>query len=526
MVRKRTTAKPSSSDVWFDEAEADRAVHFIENYCRHVKGQWAGQLFVLEAWQRELVRALFGWKRADGTRKHRMLWLEVPRKAGKTSLAATIALYMLLVDPEPGGEIVSAAGDADQASICFKIAQGMVLSDPDIESVCQLYRRSIVYKDGYYQVVSAKHETKHGANLSCCLFDEIHVQRTRDLFDVLATSMGARQQPLMICTTTAGWDRTSITWELHEYACKIRDGIVDDPSWLVRIFAADDDADWTNPKVWRAAHPGIGVSVSETFLQGECNRAKETPGFVNSFRRLYLNVWTEGESRWLDMNRWDACDAPVNLAALHGRECKGGLDLSTTTDLTALVLVFRDDDGVYDLLPYFWCPAEGIKQRSRKDRVPYDTWRDQGFLIATPGDTVDYEAIRHQLRELPQIYRITEIGYDRWNSSMLVNALVEDGANMCPVGQGTASLNAPCREFERAIAAGKVRHGGNPVLRWMAANTVVEMNAAGDIKPHKAKSSERIDGIAATLTALNRFIENPPAPPSIYCTRDPIAVDW
>lgn len=381
--RKRTTVAPRSSSFWFDRNEARRAVGFAEEYCRHVKGERARERLVLEPWQRDLVEQLFGWKRPDGTRKHRFLWLEVPRKAGKTSLAAAVGLYMLMCDPERGAEIVVAAGDADQAGICFAIARQMVEADPDLSAVCRLYRRSIVYKDGYFQVISAKHVTKHGANISCLILDEVHVQPTRDLHDTLITSMGARRQPLVLYITTAGYDRASLCWELHDYACKVRDGIVDDPSWLVRIFAADPEADWTDAAVWRKAHPGLGVSVAETFLAQECERAKATPGFVNSFRRLYLNVWTESASRWLDMAKWDACGAPVEPEALSGRECRAGLDLSTTTDLTALVLTFRDEDGGYTALPFAFCPAASIRERSRKDRVDYASWRDRGFLIAT-----------------------------------------------------------------------------------------------------------------------------------------------
>lgn len=270
--RKRTTVAPRSSS--FDRNEARRAVGFAEEYCRHVKGERARERLVLEPWQRDLVEQLFGWKRPDGTRKHRFLWLEVPRKAGKTSLAAAVGLYMLMCDPERGAEIVVAAGDADQAGICFAIARQMVEADLDLSAVCKLYRRSIVYKDGYFQVISAKHETKHGANISCLILDEVHVQPTRDLHDTLITSMGARRQPLVLYITTAGYDRASLCWELHDYACKVRDGIVDDPSWLVRIFAADPEADWTDAAVWRKAHPGLGVSVAETFLAQECERAK------------------------------------------------------------------------------------------------------------------------------------------------------------------------------------------------------------------------------------------------------------
>jgi phage terminase large subunit-like protein len=479
----------------------------MEEYCRHVKGPLAGRRFRLSRWQRELVRNLFGWKDRNGHRRYRFVWLEVPRKAGKTSLAAAIGLYMLLIDPEPAAEIVVAAGDSKQASILFDIARGMVLGDRDLSAVCKAYRRSIVYKDSYFQILSSNQETKCGANLSCLLFEEVQVQPSRDLHDTLITCMAARNQPLTVYIATAGWDRNSLAWELHDYAIKVRDGVIDDDTWLVIIYGAGRDDDWTNPRIWVRAHPGLGCTVAVATLERECHRAIATPGFLNSFRRHYLNIWLDNGSNWLDMAKWDACaTSSVNPAALLGRECWVGLDLSTTTDLTALVAVFPEEDGGYSVLPFAFCPSERILERSRRDRVDYLVWRDQGHILATEGNVVDHAAIRHRILELADDYCIRELVFDRWNSSMLISQLMDDGVTCVPVSQGARSLNGAVRELERVVANRTLRHDGHPVLRWCAGNTVVEENAYGEVRPAKNRSADRIDLIVATLMPLSRFV--------------------
>jgi phage terminase large subunit-like protein len=500
----------SSSEHWFDQRECDRAIFFIQEFCRHVKGPLAGERLRLEPWQKDVTSKLFGWRRANGLRRYRYVWLEVPRKAGKSTFAAAIGLYMLMVDPEPGAEIVIAAANAEHANVCFNIARDMINGDPDLEAVCKVHRRGIAYKDAYLHVVSSRHETIHGRNISCLLFDDVYLQTGRDLHDALITSMAARSQPLTLYVTSAGRERSSLAWELHEYAAKVKAGLVDDPAWLVSIFGANAEDDWTNPEVWRKSHPGIGVSVSEEFIRQECRRAQQTPGFIGSFRQLYLNVWAQESSRWLDMEKWDRCgDSPVDPAGLAGRECRAGLDLSTTTDLSALVLVFRDEDGGYTLLPFAFCPADRILERQRRDRVDYGTWRERRLLIATEGNTVDHEAIRRKIHELARTYRIRELAYDRWNSSMLINQLVNDGLNCVPVAQSNGAMNAPARELERVIAAGMLRHGANPILRWCAGNAIAHVDASGDIRPSKSRSIERIDLLVAALMGISRHLVAP-----------------
>ncbi len=508
MAKTAGSDAPFSNDAFnYDEDIADRVLFFIEEYCRHVKGPLSGQPLLLAPWQRRLVSDLFGWRRADGRRRYRYLWLEAPCKSGKTTLAASIGLYMLFVDPEPGADIVIAAADRQQAQICFGIAKAMIQRDPDLAASCRLLKNMITYKDARLHIVSSRAEHKHGENVSCIIFDELHLQNARMLHDALITGMAARNDPLVLYLTTAGWDQSSLAWEQHRYAARVRDGQINDPTWLVSISAAEADADWTDPEVWRAAHPGLGITISEEFFRQECIRAQATPGFVNSFRRLYLNIWTEKASAWLDMRKWDACgEDAVTPERLIGRKCYAGLDLSSTSDLTALVLLFPDKDGGCTVLSYPFCPEEALSERSRKDRVDYRYWADHDFITATSGNVIDHNAILATIRSLGELYHIEEVAFDRWNSSMLISELMSDGFACVPVPQTASVMNAPVRALEHLVMTGRLRHGNHPVLRWCATNTVVEMNANGDLKPTKSKSIEKIDLIVALLIALSRHL--------------------
>jgi phage terminase large subunit-like protein len=323
---------------------ADRAEQFFEKYFSHTKGVLQGQPFKLAPWQRDIVRKVFGTLREDGTRQYRRVFVEIGRKNGKSTFGAALALYLLFFDHEPGAEIYSAAADRDQANIIFSIAKSMIEQNKELSARSEVFARSITVPStaSSYKVLSADVPTKHGLNASGILFDELHAQPGRALFDVLSTSMGSRRQPLLIALTTAGYDRHSVCWEVHEYAVKVRDGIIQDPSFLPVIYAADEADDWKDPDVWRKANPNWGVSLQPTYFEEEFQRATEIPAYENTFKRLHLNIWTEQESRIIPMEKWDACATPVSEKALEGRECFAGLDLASTTDICALVLVFPD----------------------------------------------------------------------------------------------------------------------------------------------------------------------------------------
>lgn len=505
----------------FDAATAQAALDFFPAYLKHVKGEKGGAPFTLEPWQAAIVANLFGWKRPDGTRRYRELFLFVPRKNGKTPLSAGLVLLTLFCDPEPGAEIYSAAADRDQASLVFAHAKGMVLQDPELSQKAQIYEtaRSIVLDDrqSSYKVISADANTKHGFNSHLVIVDELHAQPSRELVDVLATSTGARRQPLIVYTTTSDYERPSICNEKYDYAAKVRDGIIEDPNFLPVIYEASRDDDYTSPKVWAACNPNLGVSLSREYVAAACKRAQETPSFLNTFLRLHLNIKTEQDVRWLDMAAWDGGGAPLDPAELEGRPCWGGVDLASTSDLCALVLFFPDDDN--SALAYFWVPEDTARIRDRRSRVPYLTWAREGALRLTEGNVADYDVIREDINALGARYDIQEIAIDRWNSTHLQTQLQGDGFDIVQFGQGFASMSAPAKELERLVQSNGLRHGGQPVLRWCASNVMVETDAAGNLKPSKKRSAEKIDGIVALVMAIGRAQVRAEAGPSVYETR-------
>lgn len=506
-------------------ANADRVFQFFK-LLRHSKGEWAGRRFDLQPWQAFLIWVLFGWERDDGTRRFRVAYVSTGRKSGKSTLAAGIGLYAFLADGEMGAEIVTASTKRDQSRIVHGEAIRMVQSSPELKPLVQVFKDhlSIPARHCAYSPLGADADTLDGLNLSCIVADEVHAWKGRSLWDVLETATGSRRQPLTFAITTAGHDKLSLAYELHSYSSKILDGILDDDSFLPMIWTLDEGDDWQDESCWIKSNPNLGVSVKLATLREECERAKKMPSAVNAYRRLRMNEWTESHSQWLDMAAYDECSGALDLHQLEGRECYAGLDLASTEDITALVLLFRDDVGTYGILPFFWVPEDTIATRSKRDRVLYDVWARQGFLETTPGNSCDYAYIQQRIRELSELYNLTEIAYDRWNASQLVTMLTNDGATMVPVGLGYKSMNPPVLEFERLVLSRKIRHGGNPVLRWMFSNVEIQEDPAGNRKPSRPKSSEKIDGVVAMLLALSRYI-TAPEEESIYSHPEPVWID-
>lgn len=485
----------------------DRAIRFINNLT-HTKGKFAGQTFNLRPWQESIVRQLFGTVTKAGQRQYRTALLMLPRKNGKSELAAAIALYGLLGDGEIGAEVYSAAADRDQASLVFNVAAQMVRQDPELDAICEIVdsqKRIVHRKSGsVYRAISSEAYTKHGFNASMVIGDEIHAwpgAQGRELWDVLSTSQGGREQPIMFAISTAGYDRHSLLWDLYDYATKVRDGVLDDPTFLPILYEAAKDADWLDERVWHACNPALEDFRSLEEMRIAARRAKEIPAQENVFRRLYLNQWTEQAERWIPLEKWGACLAPA--PSLRGRRCYIGMDLSSTRDLTALVALFPDEDNGFDVLPAFFVPHDTMGERERSDRVPYRQWADQGWLTATSGNVVDYEAVRLQIHDWAEQFDVREIGYDPWNATDLVTRLSNvDGFSCVPLRQGFASLSAPTKALEKAIVSKALRHNGNPVLRWCVSNAAVEQDPTGNIKLSKRVSTERIDGVYALVMAL------------------------
>lgn len=517
-------------ESWFDPEAALKPIQFIHECIRHIEGDLNDKPFILERWQQAFLANLFGWMRKDAAgrvvRRFREALLYVPRKNGKTPLVAAIALYVLFCDQEAGQQNYIAAANREQAGLLFRQAKGMVDKEPAFDKRYRVYggkaeagqSRSIVKPDGsYLRVVSADAESKHGGNSHLVVIDELHAQPSRDLVDVLVTSTASknRKQPLIVFLTTADFDRPSVCNEKHAYACKVRDGVVEDPSFLPAVYELAKGDDWTKPECWAKANPNLGVSVSEEYLAGEYTKAKDNPDLEFTFRRLHLNQKTGSANKVIDLNKWDEC--PPIGEAMDGRECFGGLDLSTTTDLTALALVFPVEGG-YVVLVWFWAPRERARHRSRMDRVPYEAWAEQGHIKLTEGDVVDYDVVRRDINELGKRFNIKEIAADRWNATQLLTQLQADGFDVVAFGQGYASMTAPTKELLALVASGRIAHGGNPVLRWMAGNLAVESDAADNKKPSKKRSSDRIDGMVAVTMGLGRAMVRPEGG-SVYDTQ-------
>lgn len=515
-----------------------RPVEFFAEVLTHVKGELANKPLKLEPWQQSILANLYGWKRPDGTRRYRETLIYVPRKNGKTALAAGIILYTLFCDGERGAEIYGAASTYEQACFVFQQARGMVIQESELRSRCRVFNgqaKSITREDvmSFYRPIASEATASHGQNTHLAVIDELHALKDRELYDVLKTSMGARRQPLLVSITTADFEREgSICNELHGYASQVRDGVVSDPYFLPVIYEATSKDDWKSEETWRKCNPNLGISISTDSFSEACQKAQTIAAYENTFKRLHLNIRTEQDVRWLALETWDRCgQESIDEDELAGRACFAGVDLSTTTDVSACVLVFPPEcegscttnDGTFDVLPFFWVPRAGAEKRSKKDRVDYVKWIRDGYMFATDGDVVDYDAIREHLRLLAERYNICEVAIDRWNSTQLQTQLMGDGMNVVQFGQGFASMTAPTKELEKLIIANRLRHGSNPVLRWMASNVSVEQDAAGNMKPSKKKSAEKIDGIVALIMALGRSMVSEVRAASVYETR---GIEW
>jgi len=429
-------------------------------------------------------------------------------------LGAAIALYLLIVDNEPGAELISVAADRDQARAIFDTARFMVKQNAALDELVSAYRNAIVAKQGasVYKVVSSDAGTKHGGNLHAALFDELHAQKNRDLYDVVQTSFGARRQPLLISFSTAGYDRESICYEIYSMAKQVAEGIVQRDWFYPVIYEASPEDDWTSEETWKKANPSLGHSIKIDYLRKNYEKALSSPQFQNTFKRLYLNMWTSQETRWLEMQTWDKCgEQPIDMRLLEGAECYGGLDLATVSDIAAFVLDFPNESGEEELhtwLPTLFCPESKLTDPGFIDRDIYRAWADQGYLIATPGNVIDYEYIIAEIERLGELYNIKEIAFDRWGAAQISQTLTNMGFTLVGFGQGYVSMSPPTKEVERLILQGRVRHGNHPVMRWMADNVMVTTDPAGNIKPDKKKSRQKIDGVVAAIMATDRAIRN------------------
>lgn len=511
-LKKYISTKFMAEDSHYDKGAADYAVAFIEALC-HTKGTWAGKPFELIDWQEQIIRDLFGILKPNGYRQFNTAYVEIPKKQGKSELAAAVAILLTCGDGEERAEVYGCAADRQQASIVFDVAADMVSMCPALAKRVKIQKsmKRMIYlpTNSFYQVLSAEAYSKHGFNIHGVIFDELHTQPDRKLYDVMTKGSGdARMQPMYFNITTAGTDTNSICYEIHQKAKDIIAGRKIDTTFYPVIYGADEDEDWTSPEVWKKANPSLGITVGMDKVEVACESARQNPGEENAFRQLRLNQWVKQSVRWMPMEKWDECSFAVRPEDLEGRVCYGGLDLSSTTDITAFVLVFppEDETDKYHILPYFWIPEETMELRVKRDHVPYDIWHKQGFLETTEGNVVHYGYIEKFIESLGEKYNIREIAFDRWGATQMVQNLEGMGFTVVPFGQGYKDMSPPTKELMKLTLEKKLAHGGHPVLRWMADNIFIRRDPAGNIKADKEKSTEKIDGIIATIMGLDRAI--------------------
>ena len=514
-------------DSWFDEGKAEAALAFVADCITHVEGDLAGQPFVLEPWQRSFVANLFGWLRIDQknrtVRRYKQALLYVPRKNGKTPFVAALALFVFFCEDEAGQQNYVAASCREQAGMLFRQMQGMVDQCPGLKDACRVYggkaeagqSRSIVRESdlSFTRVISADARGKHGGNPHLVIVDELHEQPDRHLIDALTSSLASsnRKQSLLIYLTTADYERPSICNEKHRHAQKVRDGVVDEPTFLPAIWEASEADDWTDPVVWARVNPNLDVSVSREFLASECQTAKTNPSLENTFKRLYLNVKTSTDVRWIPADLWARGAAPFDEDDLAGLSCYAGLDFGWRDDYAALVLVFHVGDEFFALC-WFWLPSEG---RRDKRAMPTCDFIAEDLVSITPGNSTDVEAIYAVLESCRKKYDLKKVVLDPANARKQGQDLMNDGYEVIEFVQSKRNYNEPCRALEAAMKDGKLRHNGNAVLSWMAGNVAVELNGAGEIMPKKVKSAEKIDGVCALVMGLSEAMTREDDTPTV-----------
>ena len=491
----------------FNLQGAERVGQFFRQFLRHSKGKWRGVPFELLDWQwNDVIAPLFGWRRDDGTRRYREAYVEVPKKNGKSELAAGIADYLLIMDGEQGGEVYCAATDRKQAGIVHGVAASMIKQHKDLRSRCIITpsTKTIAYPetDSTFRALCGDDSSNEGWNWHGLIFDELHAQPNRRLWDTLYYGNAAREQPLLFSITTAGWDRSSVCWERHTFAENVRDGIWKDWEFLPVIYGADPKDDWADPAVWREANPSLGVTIQEGDLRRACKQAQESPMHENAFKRYRLNLWTEQAERWLPMAAWHKCKAEPITEGI----CFGGLDLAERNDLAALALYWPETNS---LKAWFWLPEDLPSPRDERVKDMLRAWGHQGHIEMTPGNVIDFTYIRRRINEVAKEYNLAMLGYDPARATQLAIQLKdEDGLPIAEAPQSFTMTNEPAHELYTLVLAEKLRHGGNPVLDWCASNVVVRPNADGHIKIDKGKSADKVDGITSAVMAIGLAVRD------------------
>jgi phage terminase large subunit-like protein len=502
----------------FDPARVDRVIAAF-NALRHTKGEWAGRPLRPDPWEIAYVLApVFGWvhrnEAGDYVRVIRDVYVDVPRRNGKSTLSGGIAVYLTAADGEPGAEVVAAATTVRQAGFVFQPVKALAVSAPKLRGHVEARQSRIIHRasGSYFEVISSAADAQHGANLHGVVIDELHIHRTADLVDALETGTGSRRQPLVVKITTADDGRPNTVYARNrDRVEQLARRVFVHPSTYGVVFAAEPTDDPFVESTWRKANPGYGISPTREYLRSEASKAEQSPAELAKFLRLHLGLRTKQQTKFIDLPVWDRNASIVDEVALRGRECYGGLDLANTSDLCALCWDFPSPDGSHDVLWRFWLPERGFQRLDRRLAGAAEVWRKRGLITVTAGDVTDYDFIRAQVNADRERFDVREIAYDPWNASQLINDLVADGAPAAQVRQGFASLSGPTKHLLHLLLEGseespRYRHGGNPVMRWMIDNLAVASDPAGNVKPNKATSGDKIDGISAAVMALDRVI--------------------
>lgn len=512
---------------YFDERAADTACRFFESL-KLWKGKWAGVNVFLPPYMRHGVREIYGRKRADGTRQYRTAYLEWPRKNAKTHFGAENELKLLYADGEMGAEVYSAATTRDQASQLYRPAAAMVRANRELRRISKVVdstKRIVNLRTAsFLAAISAEAGAAHGEDSLGVVLDELHAWKgplKREFYDALTTAGGAREQPLVFHITTAGFDKQSLWWELHQYADAIQRGTIEDDSWFVQIFAIEDGEDWQDEDVWRRVNPGIDAGIrSIDELRLDVRKALEMPSRQNTFRRLYLNdPNTQQSERWLDLGKWDAQSRTIDPSDYNGVRGWGFIDYGAVSDLTAWLQVFpcihgpkgkKVQPGAYDpeavdVVTRVWCPESRLEESTNMYREAYRQWAEDGWLMTTPGNATDYAFVRERIKDDCARFAIERLGQDRYlagyeSGMLLAEELGQERVVSC--AQSFEFYKAPMDELERLYHLGKIHHGGHPVLRWAADNVVVRQDANGNLKPDKANSQGKIDPFTALVGAV------------------------
>lgn len=512
--------------LYFDRDAAEHRIEFYK-FCRHFEGEWAGQVFQPSPWQQFVKWCVYGWKREDGTRRFRRVYESVSRKNGKSTDIATDGIFLGFFDGEAGAQVYTAATKEKQAKIIHGASTRMVKSSKALSRIVKVFRNNLHVEDtaSKYEPLGQDSHTEDGLNIHAGLIDEYHAHPDDGMYNVLRSGMGARRQPILWVITTAGFDRTSACHIEQEYAQNVLDGIFEDDSYFAIIYTPDDPEDWTNEIEWLKANPNLGVSIYWDDFREQCEQAKRVPSKQNEFKTKRLNIWTDSATAWITTEQWRLCDGTIDIEGLRGKTCYSAFDLSSTTDITAWVNCFPPDteDDTFKLLPRFFVPQDDLELRFPNKHVLnlIKTWIRQGFIFATPGNVIDYDFIRAQILEDAATFDIRTIPYDPYNASQLVNDLMKEDLELVEFRQGYLTMSPAAKDFEIKVLDGKINHGNNPVLRWMIGCTEISNDPAGNIKPVKpdrGKSEKRIDGIIASIMALNAAVRDTEME-SVYETR-------